>query len=261
MSRRGRLLALSLLLALLTGGLLWWWLGARPAEPAARVERRAKAERSPPREAPLRPERRAAPAAPLEEEPPPARAAEPDTAAAAPGPGVLIVNARYADGAPVEDPILLQSRDCRLWRGTPRGPRLAVHIWRQERCTVRVGRPDGRLFAWSDPIDVDLSSGQVELEVTLPREQTGGLGIGFELAEEGMLVTLVWPGSPAERMGLSEGDVILEVDGLPTDTLTEDEFIDVMTGPVGTDVTFTVGYEADTGWVEEDWSLTREQIR
>lgn len=171
----------------------------------------------------------------------------------------LVVHASYPDGEPVTDPLFITSRDCGIWRRTAHGPVVAVQTI-EARCTIRAGRPDGRLFAWSDAEEVELDGGQVDVQLILPREQTGGLGVAFQPAEDGMEVARVWPGSPADELGLEQGDVILEVDGLPTDALTEDEFIDVMTGPVGTDVRFVVGYDADTGWVEEELTLTRARI-
>ena len=73
----------------------------------------------------------------------------------------------------------------------------------------------------------------------------------------GIEVQRVWPGTPAAEMGLQSGDIITAVDGLPSVTLTMDEFIEVMTGPVGTEVEFALAYDADTGLVEEAITLTR----
>lgn len=172
---------------------------------------------------------------------------------------LVTIRAEYPDGSPVREPLLVQSRACRVWKSVDEGPTIQFQT-REPSCTVRVGRPDGRLYAWSAPLEVDLSGGDLALRVVLPEEETGGLGIAFSAAEEGMRVEQVWPGSPADAFGLEEGDVILEVDGLPTDALDEDEFVEVMTGPVGTAVDFVVGFETDTGWVEEELTLSRQRI-
>lgn len=259
MSRRGRLAVALVAIVLIVAGLLRWGGETPDAEPARQAEARPKRER--PRR--TRVEAPSLPAAPepeaLPADAPAALPVEVDSAAPERSVATILVYAVYPDGSPVQEPLLLHSRDCEIWRGTPRGPRVMAQTL-ESGCTVRVGRPDGRLFAWSDAYTLDLSSGRAELEVIIPSEQTGGLGVAFELAEDGMLVSRVWPGSPAERMGLSEGDVILEVDGLPTDALTEDEFISVMTGPVGSEVEFVVGFEADTGWEEEVLTLSRARI-
>ena len=70
----------------------------------------------------------------------------------------------------------------------------------------------------------------------------------------------VLPGTPAARMGLAEGDLIVEVDGLPTSALELDEFIEIMTGPAGTEVEFVIETELDTGFLEEKLVLTREVL-
>ena len=259
--RRRKALWLGLGLLLL-GGAAWWLWPDPPPPRVAEAPRKRHVSTKPAwaHPAPPIPTPRTRAAAPEpDEDPPLAEPAEVDSAAPEILATTLKIHASYPDGEPVRDPIFAVSRDCHIWRGTPQGPDLVVQTI-EPRCTVRVGRPDGRLFAWSDEVDLDLSGGQTDVDVVLPREETGGLGVAFQPAEDGMEVSRVWPGSPADQLGLSEGDVILEVDGLPTDALTEDEFIDVMTGPVGTDVKFVVGYDADTGWVEEELTLTRARI-
>ncbi len=258
---RRRTWVIAALALLLLGGLALWagWPREEARHPVVRAHpapRRAPKTRVTRTDPPAPTE---APEAPPPEEAPLALLGEVDSADPELPLSRLAIYVTYPDGSPVREPLLLMSRDCRISRYTYEGPWVSAETL-ERACTLRVGRPDGRLFAWSDAEEVELSGGLVQLELVVPREQTGGLGVGFEEVEEGMMVTQVWPGSPAEAMGLSEGDVILEVDGLPTDTLTEDEFISVMTGPVGTGVDFVVGYDADTGWVEEALELTRARI-
>lgn len=259
MKRRRILLGLGLLAALIALVALLW-------PPAPAPERAATAAHAPSkrRVRPVRPRVEA-------EEPTPMASAEPmqerplalpareDTGAPLLSLHTFSVLARYADDDLVTGDIVVVSRDCGIYVRAQGGKPVSVRT-DQDRCEVRAGRRDGLLFAWSDPVDVDTSrEGQI-VEVQIPDEETGGLGVAFAPVEEGMAVSHVWPGSPADRMGLEEGDVIVEVDGLPTETLTEDEFISVMTGPVGTDVDFVVGHDADSGWVEDELTLTRERI-
>lgn len=125
-------------------------------------------------------------------------------------------------------------------------------------CRIQARRLDGMLIARSNAERMTLEPGEdVEVDLRLPTERTGGLGVQIRRQDGVIVVARVIPGSPAEAMGLEEGDLIVEVDGLPTEALELDEFIEVMTGPAGTDVEFTVGYDGDTGWEEEPLLLTR----
>ncbi len=118
-----------------------------------------------------------------------------------------------------------------IWRFTARaGP-----------CSVQGMRKDGALPAWTDEVNLDLVSGEsYDVVLELPAERTGGLGVAFEPVEQGMLVTSVHAGTPAEALGLEPGDVIVEVDGLPTAALSGVEFQQVLAGPEGTAVQFLV---------------------
>jgi len=119
----------------------------------------------------------------------------------------------------------------------------------------------GRSLYRSEVVGVDVRPmAEVEVELVVPRERTGGLGVAITAHPDGIQAMKVYPGTPAWEMGLETGDVIVEVDGLPTAALTLDEFIEVMTGPEGTDVAFVLGWETDTGWGEEDLVLTRAYL-
>lgn len=260
MKRRWKVAAVGLIALLLCViGLLW-----RRPDPAPKAERPRAAAHAKPRrharnlEVPTRPSEQAEEADPR----PMAVPAQVDTASLtieAPELHTVLVLAQYANGDMVHGAILVQSRDCGIWLRAEGGKPVPVTT-DQPSCTLKVGRKDGLLFAWSDLIEVDTSVSGAIVDVVIPQEETGGLGVAFAPEEGGMRVEHVWPGSPADRMGLAEGDLIVEVDGLPTETLTEDEFISVMTGPVGTDVDFVVGNETDSGWDEEELVLTRERV-
>jgi len=128
-------------------------------------------------------------------------------------------------------------------------------------CSVQGRAPDGLLFARSEWHEVDLAAGdEVSLSLDLPVERTGGLGVAIVEHELGIEVHRVLPGTPAARMGLEEGDVIVEVDGLPSSTLEIDEFIEVMTGPEGTEVEFVLELEVDTGFEQDVLVLERAVI-
>ena len=74
--------------------------------------------------------------------------------------------------------------------------------------------------------------GVVIQELTPPIAQALGL-------DHGVIVTKVFPGSPAERAGLQPGDIILEVNGEPVKSATQLQFA-IMKTPPGKEVTLTV---------------------
>jgi carboxyl-terminal processing protease len=94
------------------------------------------------------------------------------------------------------------------------------------------------------------------------RVQTKGEfgGLGIEVTQENGFVKVVAPieGTPADRAGVQPGDVITHVDGESVLGLTLNEAVDLMRGPVGSDITVTLTREG----TEEpfDVKMTRETI-
>ncbi len=67
-----------------------------------------------------------------------------------------------------------------------------------------------------------------------------GLGIYVGTRNGQLTVITPIPGTPAYRQGMRAGDVISMIDGLPTDTMTQDEAIGHLKGPKGTTVEVTL---------------------
>lgn len=131
-------------------------------------------------------------------------------------------------------------------------------------CTLQAWRMDGALRAWSGSVALDLSQdGPITAVLVLPDERTGGLGVGIEAGPRGIVVGQVHPMTPAGRVGLQPGDVIVEVDGLPSEALTLEEFQQVMTGPEGTEVTFVIerGGSDTGGGRQEAFTIERAALR
>ncbi|WML46729.1 S41 family peptidase [Neobacillus sp. PS3-34] len=67
-----------------------------------------------------------------------------------------------------------------------------------------------------------------------------GLGIGIEKAKDGVLITTVYKNTPASRMGLQNGDIIIKVDSHDISNSPMEEVQSYMLGKENTKVTLTV---------------------
>jgi len=94
------------------------------------------------------------------------------------------------------------------------------------------------------------------------RVQTKGEfgGLGIEVTQEDGFVKVVAPieGTPADRAGVMPGDFITHVDGESVLGLTLNEAVDLMRGPVGSDIRITVLREGENEPFDVD--ITRETI-
>ena len=86
---------------------------------------------------------------------------------------------------------------------------------------------------------------QTAEETARDREQTRGVyqGVGVQVRddiEDGLVVTRVFPDSPAREEGVQPGDVIVAVDGVDVTELQLDEIIGMIRGPEGSRVDLTV---------------------
>lgn len=142
---------------------------------------------------------------------------------------------------PVEMKRVGRGRARRL--ATDRSGRVSARVEAGEYVFVAT-RADGALTVMSDPVQVDASDGgSWDVELIIDSEPTGGLGVGIAQHEEGVLVTYVHPGTPAEEQGLVKGDVVISVEGEPAGEMGMRDFVAAMTGPVGTKVLFEVLHE------------------
>lgn len=83
-----------------------------------------------------------------------------------------------------------------------------------------------------------------------------GVGIIIQVTEEGMKVTSVTAGSPAEAAGVQPEDLLVAVDGQSTEELTLDETKNLVRGEAGTEVALTFVRDGET----MEMTLTRSNI-
>ncbi|MET4101619.1 carboxyl-terminal processing protease [Roseovarius sp. MBR-78] len=110
-----------------------------------------------------------------------------------------------------------------------------------------------------DPHSSYLSPDDAENMQVQTRGEFGGLGI--EVTQEDGFVKVVSPmdGTPADQAGIEAGDFITHVDGESVLGLTLNEAVDLMRGPVGSEIVITVVRE---GTAEPfDVSIIRDTIK
>jgi len=85
-------------------------------------------------------------------------------------------------------------------------------------------------------------------------------GLGIEVTQENGIVKVVSPieGTPADKAGVKPGDLITQVNGESVVGLTLNEAVDLMRGPVGSDITLTLTREGTAD--PFDVKLTRQTI-
>jgi len=97
---------------------------------------------------------------------------------------------------------------------------------------------------------------------TLLREDQHGkyYGVGMQVGPRNNKVIVIAPfvGTPAYRAGIRPGDVIVGVDGKPTDNLSTSEVADLLKGPKGTTVRIAILREGMDGPLE--FTITRDEI-
>ena len=114
-----------------------------------------------------------------------------------------------------------------------------------------------------DPHSSYLSPEDAEKMRVQTRGEFGGLGI--EVTQEEGWVKVVSPmdGTPADAAGILTGDFITAVDGQSLLGLTLDEAVEMMRGPVGSEIVLTIAREGEEGEIAEpfDVSIIRDTIK
>ena len=87
-------------------------------------------------------------------------------------------------------------------------------------------------------------------------------GLGIEVTEEDGLIKVVSPidDTPASKAGLMSGDIIAGIDGDSTQSMTLDQAVDKMRGPIGSAVTLKIARGSGSKKEVKDYKITRAII-
>lgn len=120
------------------------------------------------------------------------------------------------------------------------------------------GAIKGLVSSYDDPYTVFLPPAISEQFAEDISGNFGGIGMEVGLRDGVVTVISPLPNTPAEKAGLSAGDLILKIDGKSTEDMTIDEAVKLIRGEKGTDVVLSIYRE---GEVEiKDFTVTRDTI-
>lgn len=116
----------------------------------------------------------------------------------------------------------------------------------------------GMMAYLDDPYSSYLSEQEFQLTLESFEGKYEGIGIVVAYGEDEIVITGVFNGSPAEEAGIKEGDVILEVDGVPVSKESGNEFILGIRGEIGTVIELLL-LDSQTQQIRSV-SVTRQEI-
>jgi len=87
----------------------------------------------------------------------------------------------------------------------------------------------------------------------------GGLGISIGMRDGALTVIAPLSGTPADKVGIKSGDIILKIDDNATLSMTIDEAVSLMRGTPKTDVTLTIVRKGENKPI--DYKITRDIIQ
>ena len=99
---------------------------------------------------------------------------------------------------------------------------------------------DGMVRELHDPYSVFLTGKDLRGLSEATTGNYGGLGIQIEYRDNAVVVVAPLPDTPAERAGLVTGDRIVEVDGQSTARWNQEQAVQNLRGPVGTQISIKV---------------------
>lgn len=116
----------------------------------------------------------------------------------------------------------------------------------------------GMLQEVGDPFTLYVEPAAHELESGNLAGEYGGVGVFLTLDQEGRVRLVPSPDGPAERAGVREGDVLVEIDGAAVAVTLEQVGADLR-GPVGSSVVLTLA-DPEAGPEQRQVTVVRESI-
>jgi carboxyl-terminal processing protease len=99
---------------------------------------------------------------------------------------------------------------------------------------------EGMLEYLDDPYSVYLDPESYAMDKDDTAGSYCGIGASLSVIEGALVITAVFDGSPAEKAGLTPGDIILAVDGVTTEGMSLNELVMRVRGEEGTSVTLKI---------------------
>lgn len=124
---------------------------------------------------------------------------------------------------------------------------------------LEYGMIKGMLQAYDDPYTTFVEPVQHELESDNLQGSYGGIGIYLSRSQSGEIILTPYPGSPASRAGLLEGDTLIAVDDIQIKpSMDIDTILALIRGPKGEKVILKIIHPPDP--VTKQFSIIRESI-
>ncbi len=148
------------------------------------------------------------------------------------------------DGRPIGNFIVPPHQDTEAWGDLTAS---ALRLGRSRSELIEAADPEELYEVVFDGILTELDkfsryAGRDEArENRASRDGFGGIGVRINLIDEGVRILSVMENTPAERSGLQDNDIILEIDGDSTVGLSQRDVVRRLRGPLRSRVALTIG--------------------